>query len=102
MSSAKLLLVSLTLTLSSCRSITPVLSPTAPACDNACTALSAYGCEEAQPRKIGPRTRTCVERCKQIENTGYMSVAPECVVQHASSLEDIRRVCNYECKQGKQ
>jgi hypothetical protein len=64
--------------------------------------LAHYGCEEAKDRKIGSRVRTCLERCTTVENTGYVSVAPECVMQNANSLADIRRICKYVCKDGSQ
>lgn len=79
----------------------PVLSPTAPACGNMCETLAHYGCEEGKPKSIGLRLRTCLERCTTVEQSGYMSVEPECVVAHAQSLAEIRSVCRYECKDGK-
>ncbi len=96
----KALLLLATLTILGCPRPGPVLSPTAPACGNACEVLAHYGCEEAKPRNIGPRLRTCLDRCTTVENSGYISIAPECVVQNANSLEDIRRICKYECKEG--
>lgn len=67
-----------------------------------CDVLTHYGCEEAKPRKIGPRLRSCLERCTTVENSGYLSVEPECVVAHAQDLNEIRTVCRYECKDGSQ
>ena len=80
-----------------CRITGPVLLPADDACTNACKVLEHYGCEEARPRK----DRTCADRCRQLEETGYVTVHPDCVVQHSDSLEDVRALCRYSCKEGK-
>lgn len=77
----------------------PVLSPTAPACDNYCKTLEFYACEESKPPRRG---RTCLQRCQTVEETGYMSLGPQCVIDNSDSLSKIRSLCNVKCEQGKE
>lgn len=78
-------------------SVRPVVSPTAPACKSYCDVLEFYACEEARPNRRG---RTCTQRCEKIEEIGYISIDPQCVVERKDSLAAIRRDCNLECKGG--
>ena len=80
-----------------CRPQGPIVSPTAPACKGYCDVLEYYHCEEAQPQR---RNRTCLQRCTGIEETGYLSIGPQCVVDHKDSLDEIRGACNVRCERG--
>lgn len=94
----RLILLTLVLLQTGCPSRGPVLPPTAPACDNFCSTLAFYSCEESKPAR---RDRTCVERCVTIEKSGYMTIDPDCVVRHSGSLAAIRTECNVKCIEGK-
>ena len=82
-----------------CKHPTPVVSPTAPACEGYCNVLAFYNCEESRPQR---RDRTCLRRCQDIEKTGYLSIDPQCVVDRSDSLATIKRDCNVQCNEGAQ
>jgi hypothetical protein len=91
----------LVLILTGCPKVGPVLVPPEPSCNNACMVLEHYNCEEAKPTQIGPRLRSCTERCEQVEATGYMSLEPGCVTRNSTDLAAIRSRCGYRCEQGR-
>jgi hypothetical protein len=54
-------------------------------CERACLRLAELGCEEAQPTDDGA---SCVDVCRNVEDSGAVSLDPECVVQIAQ-CEDV-------------
>ena len=54
-------------------------------CERACLRLAALGCEEAPPTDEGA---SCVEVCRNAEDSGAVSLDPDCVAQIAQ-CEDV-------------
>ena len=54
------------------------------ACSRACSRLAALGCPEAQPT---PGGTTCEQVCSNAEESGVVSLAPDCVESSRSCDE---------------
>jgi len=59
-------------------------------CEKACAVFAKYKCKEALPT---PKGTTCVEVCKNAEDSEVLSLNPDCV-KHADSCESAK-ACRY-------
>jgi len=59
--------------------------PVVDTCERACGHLAELGCPEAEPTGDGA---SCVEVCRNVEDSGAVSLDPECVTQLAR-CEDV-------------
>jgi len=59
--------------------------PVADPCERACGRLADLGCPEAEPTEDGA---SCVEVCRNVQDSGAVSLDPECVTQLAR-CEDV-------------
>ena len=55
-----------------------------PACERACRRLEKLGCPEAMPTPSGV---TCVAVCENVEDSGVVSLDPECVARIRSCTD---------------
>jgi hypothetical protein len=65
----------------------PAVTPQPPAgkdCAAACERLEQLRCEAAKPTQQGA---SCVEWCTSVENSGFATMRPECVVKAMSCAE---------------
>jgi len=54
-------------------------------CERGCLRLAELGCEEAEPTDEGA---SCVDVCRNVEDSGAVTLEPECVAQIAQ-CEDV-------------
>ena len=62
----------------------PDAGPELDPCERACQRLTELGCEEAEPTEGGA---SCVEVCRNVEDSGAVSLDPDCVAQLAACAD---------------
>lgn len=71
----------------------PNIPDSASICQGSCIILKHFSCEEG----VDP---LCVQKCEHVHSLGYIwpddKSGPQCVVEHASTIEQIR-ACNVRC-----